>query len=429
MRAASARPVSDPTVRPHNPLISRTAKSARTKRSLTLLGVLAALAAIAIAASAGPSAPAPVIVSGPSGATNATSATFSFSGVRGDTFECALDGAAFTACTSPKSYAGPLAPGGHTFQVRARTRAGQLSAAASRSWTIDTQAPPAPQLVQAPPSPSGSDDATFQFADAEANVTYLCRLDGGAWAGCGSPVTFRSLADGAHALAVRARDAAGNLGPASSHAWQVDTVAPPAPVLLQHPDDPAPSNSATFAFDDAEAGVTFACRLDGGDWETCASPTTYTDLDRGRRHFEVLAVDAAGNRSAATGYAWRIAPAQGALPFTASGDLPGTLFPGASGTLALTVHNPNGKTLYVTSLTVTVQPGSTRAGCDGPANLDVTQSDASEANPLVIPANESVTLPAGGVSAPQVLMRNLPTNQDACKGATFAFAYGGSAHS
>jgi hypothetical protein len=40
-----------------------------------------------------------------------------------------------------------------------------------------------------------------------------------------------------------------------------------------------------------------------------------------------------------------------------------------------------------------------------------------------------VTLPTGTVSAPQVLMKNLPTNQDACQGASFTFTYGGNGHS
>ena len=91
--------------------------------------------------------------------------------------------------------------------------------------------------------------------------------------------------------------------------------------------------------------------------------------------------------------------------------------------------NPNSEPILVTSLTVTIQPGSSKAGCDGPRNLQVAASNVSEANPLAVPANGSVTLPTGGVSAPQVTMRNLSTNQDACKGALFSFAYSGSSHS
>jgi hypothetical protein len=36
-----------------------------------------------------------------------------------------------------------------------------------------------------------------------------------------------------------------------------------------------------------------------------------------------------------------------------------------------------------------------------------------------------VTVPAAGATAPVVTMRDLPTNQDACKGATFTLVYSG----
>ena len=413
-----------------NPSTTRTAKSARTTRSLTLLGVLAILLAAAggyaIAAPKAPSVPTPTITSGPSGATTATAATFTFTGARGDTFECSLDGSSFAACTSPKTYAGPLANGQHTFQVRERTTAGATGTAASRSWTVDTQAPPAPQITQAPADPSASTSATFTFADAEPNVTYLCQLDGGAFAACSTPQTYSRLADGVHALSFKARDAAGNVGPATAHRWRIDTIAPPKPVLLQKPANPSPSSSATFAFSDAESGATFECRIDGGAWAACTSPTTYARLSNGKHDFGVRARDAAGNRSAAAEHAWRVVPSTSGQPFTIGGGATGTLVPGRSLPLALRLTNPNGDAILVTSLTVTVQPGSTRAGCDGPANLLVTQSNVSAANPLEVPANGSVTLPAGAVSAPQVLMRNLSTNQDACKGATFSFGYVGS---
>jgi hypothetical protein len=401
------------------------------KRSLTLLGVLIFLAVAGIAgyAAAGPKVATPTITSGPSGATSATSATFAFVvGTRGDTLECSLDGAAFATCTSPKTYSG-LRDGAHAFQVRERTRAGQVGDAASRSWTVDTQAPPAPQLVQKPADPSSAKDATFAFADGEANVTYLCQLDAGSSVACANPVTFKRLADGAHALSVKARDAAGNVGAATTYRWRVDTVAPPKPQLTQQPANPSASGSATFAFADSEAGAGFECALDGEAFATCTSAKTYGGLADGSHTFAVRALDAAGNRSAATAYTWSVLTATTGQPFTISGGYGGLLYPGKTADLALSVANPNGQPILVTSLTVTIQPGSSNAGCDGPANLQVAPSNVSTTNPLAVPANGSVTLPSGSVSAPQVTMRNLATNQDACKGATFSFSYGGSSHS
>jgi len=410
---------------------TRTAKSARARRTLTLLGVLIllALGGAAVAALAGSKVATPTITSGPSGTTSATSATFAFvAATRGDTLECALDGAAFAACTSPKTYNG-LRDGAHTFRVRERTRAGQVGDAASRSWTVDTVAPPAPQLVQKPADPSASDSATFAFADGEANVTYLCQLDGAAYAACTNPVTYKRLADGAHLLSVKARDAAGNVGAASAWRWRIDTVAPPKPALTQTPASLSASASATFAFTDREAGVGFECALDGGAYAACASPKSYSGLSDGSHAFAVRARDAAGNRSASATFAWTVQTATTGQPFTISGGYGGLLYPGKRADLALRVTNPNGEAILVTSLTVTIQPGSSKAGCDGPRNLQIAASNVSEANPLTVPANGSVTLPSGSVSAPSVTMLNLATNQDACKGALFSFAYSGSSHS
>ncbi len=418
-----------------NPTSTRTAKSARTrKRSLTLLGVLIFLVVAAIAgyAVAAPRGPTPSIVSGPSGATSSTSARFTFTGARGDTYECSLDGAAFAACTSPKSYSG-LRDGGHSFRVRERTRAGQVGDPVERTWTVDTRAPPAPVIVQQPPAITNQTSARFAYTNAEAGVSYECKVSGGNFQRCTNPVSWWGLSgDGPNRLitfTVRARDAAGNVGPSTAYTWRIDTTAPPRPQLTQQPPNPSASDSATFAFTDREAGVSFECSLDGAAYAACRSPQTYTGLSAATHRFAVRAVDTAGNRSGATEYAWRATPATTGQPFTISGGYGGLLYPGRTGELALTVTNPNGEAIVVESILVTIQPGSSKPGCDGPANLQVAQSNVSAANPLTVPANGSVTLPAAGVSAPQVTMKNLPTNQDACKGATFTFTYSGSSHS
>jgi uncharacterized delta-60 repeat protein len=83
------------------------------------------------------------LTGGPSGTTTSTSATFTFiSTEAGSTFTCSLDGATAASCTSPKTFTG-LAPGSHTFLVRA-TDAERVvdSAGVSRTWTIAS--PPAP---------------------------------------------------------------------------------------------------------------------------------------------------------------------------------------------------------------------------------------------------------------------------------------------
>jgi hypothetical protein len=56
---------------------------------------------------------------------------------------------------------------------------------------------------------------------------------------------------------------------------------------------PAP-DAARFTFGATET-ASFTCRLDGGAWTPCGSPTQYVDLASGWHTFAVQATDAAGN--------------------------------------------------------------------------------------------------------------------------------------
>lgn len=71
--------------------------------------------------------------------TRSTSITFTFEGVvsvGNVEFECALDGASFTSCASPMTYAG-LGIGDHTFAVRARDRLGRADPTpATFAWLV-----------------------------------------------------------------------------------------------------------------------------------------------------------------------------------------------------------------------------------------------------------------------------------------------------
>src|SRR5436190_4167239 len=86
-----------------------------------------------------PPPPDTTITSGPQGPTSSTSASFAFtSSEEESTFQCSLDAAPFTSCSSPAVYA-TLAQGPHTFQVRATDAANTTDQTpAHRDWTVDT---------------------------------------------------------------------------------------------------------------------------------------------------------------------------------------------------------------------------------------------------------------------------------------------------
>ena len=90
--------------------------------------------------------PETTITGGPAdgSSTTATTASFSFAASEAATFQCALDGGAFTPCSSPAAYSG-LAEGSHGFAVRATDQAGNVDPTpATRSWSVAASAPPPP---------------------------------------------------------------------------------------------------------------------------------------------------------------------------------------------------------------------------------------------------------------------------------------------
>ncbi|MGH2724087.1 MAG: Ig-like domain-containing protein [Actinomycetota bacterium] len=244
-------------------------------------------------------APAATIDDGPQGAVATAAATFSFSSELGATFECDLDGAGFTACSSPQGYAG-LADGNHTFSVRAIDEAGNTGAPASRAWTVDT-VPPEVEITSGPQALTNQADASFTFT-AEEGAATECDLDGAGFAPCGSGVAYTELGEGPHTFTVRATDAAGNSA-TDSFGWTVDTT-PPAVGITSGPASPTNAAEAILSFT-AEEGASTECDLDGTGFASCASPTAYEGLGDGEHTFTVRATDAAGN-SAEDSHTWTI---------------------------------------------------------------------------------------------------------------------------
>jgi hypothetical protein len=248
-------------------------------------------------------APDTTITAGLSGTVASASASFSFTSTEtGSSFTCSLDGAAFTACSSPQGYTN-LANGSHTFKVRATDAAGNVdSTPASNTWTVDTIAPDT-TITAGPSASDKSTSPSFSFTATEAGSTFTCSLDGATFSSCISPKVYSGLTNGSHTFQVRATDSVGNTDSTpASQTWTVDTAAPTGVAIT------APANGATVtgqvtitaSASDNVGVVQVSFYVDGqlltidssapfsGNWNTNkVTKTTHT--------LYVIASDAAGN--------------------------------------------------------------------------------------------------------------------------------------
>jgi Ca2+-binding RTX toxin-like protein len=96
--------------------------------------------------------PVTTIGSGPADVTTERNAVFTFASEPGASFDCKLDGGAFSSCSSPKLY-NSLPFGAHTFVVRARDALQNHGADATRTWTIQAPVSPPPAPPPPPPAP------------------------------------------------------------------------------------------------------------------------------------------------------------------------------------------------------------------------------------------------------------------------------------
>ena len=103
----------------------------------------------------------------------------------------------------------------------------------SRAIAVTDDVAPNTTVASGPQGLVRSASATFSFASSEPGSRFECGLDGRAYADCTSPATFSNLADGGHALRVRAVDASGDTDPTpATRSWRVDTVGPSGSVKI-----------------------------------------------------------------------------------------------------------------------------------------------------------------------------------------------------
>lgn len=142
----------------------------------------------------------------------------------------------------------------------------------------------------------------LDIAEGSAPGT-TCRVDDDAWSVCAGTWTTPALADGERSIEVRTPD-----GAVSRRVVTVDRRAPEVRIT-SGPDRVlnAEDGDGTVEFEADEPVVSWRCRVGDGEWtdegdaRTCADPRRAT----GEHEVSVMAVDAAGNRSAVARRAWR----------------------------------------------------------------------------------------------------------------------------
>lgn len=166
-------------------------------------------------------APDTELIASPTPRTNVSVLSFSVtSNEAGAVFEALADGGLFTLVPASFSLSA-LGDGPHRIVIRARDAAGNVDASPVIVDVVIDRFPPDTAISSGPPPMSLSTTATFVF-QAEDNVVFETSLDGAPFAFVVTPHTITGLAAGAHTLAVRAMDAAGNVDPSPAvYSWTV----------------------------------------------------------------------------------------------------------------------------------------------------------------------------------------------------------------
>ncbi|MBI2373891.1 MAG: tandem-95 repeat protein [Deltaproteobacteria bacterium] len=240
-------------------------------------------------------APDTTIATAESNPTNDPTGDFTFTATEvGSTFECSIDSSAYSACAASFSTAA-LPDGSHSISVRARDAVGNVDPTpATYSWVVDTTAPDT-SITTAEPNPTNDSTGDFTFSANEVGATFQCSIDGGGYSACAATFSTAALADGLHTISVRAIDPVGNVDSTpATHSWVVDTAPPDTTIATGEP-NPTNDSTGDFAFTSNEAGVTFACSIDGGAYSACAATFSTTALSDGSHTISVRARDGVGN--------------------------------------------------------------------------------------------------------------------------------------
>ena len=281
-----------------------------------------------------------IVTNGSSTKSNAMMFEFSANdtgGVGINHFECSLDGASFSICSTPVQItSADLLDGNHSFMVIAQDNVGNImTAPVLFNWTVDTLPPTTAintaidgnngTLVSGDITNSTSIDFTFSGNDSGINEEnngvgikqIQCSIDNSNFTDCVSPIEYDNLADGNHSLLILSEDKVGNRGQVpSSFNWTIDTEAPSTSIfsaidgnnnfLIQGSNTSSSSIFFEFSANDTggneDKGVgikQIQCSIDNSNFTDCVSPLEIESdtLKDGSHVFMIRADDNVGNLS------------------------------------------------------------------------------------------------------------------------------------
>lgn len=333
--------------------------------------------------------PPPTVTEAPPARTNTQTQIVWFSRPSGTTAQCSLNGAVFSACSSPKTYT-QLPEGDYTLLLRAvDTATAAASFEVPVKWTIDRTAPAAPTLTGGPASgaTTSARDVEFTFT-VEAGASAECKLDQATYAPCDTATShrFSELSEGSHVAYLRATDEAGNTK-GRVVPFTVDRTPPWPPEFLLAPPNPQEADDdGTVRANFVTTGGVKECRLDDAAWAPCTG--SYT-VGVGPHVLSVRVYDEASNVSDEARHAWTVVAASEPEPDPDPTPDPAPN-PGTS-------PSPN--------------PGPNPGVSPTPTSPNPTRP------PGALPAGTSPNAPSRGPNAPFPVEKPVPQAPDTCKGA------------
>lgn len=242
--------------------------------------------------------PGTVTIVGPGDPTNDNTPTLEIASPADETgghIECKIDGGSYATVTSPWTLPA-LADGTHTITCRYVDAAGNAGPETTITITVDTTAPGA-VTIDGPNGATNDNTPTYAIDGGGEPVTYQCSIDGAPYAAVPAAFTTPTLLDGAHVVACRAVDAAGNPGPASTVNPSIDTL---GPVITIADGLPKWDGTHSFTLSANEPVVSYKCSVDGGTYGSVAASFVTSILTTGTHSVSCKGTDAAGNTGDAT---------------------------------------------------------------------------------------------------------------------------------